>query len=648
MNRQLRAPEHRDPSSVFTQNLIRLLCLILLSAAASPARAAVVSWELFQSGTSNCALPAGIQIPCGDYGLFVIDPIYPTSASQQQCNADAAGQETPPGFVARKVAIHPGTLGNGVPASVSLSLTKSGSSSGLVTSATSATSATTTPPWSPNRREHQRGSFATKAAAPDLPCSLGSCFVDRTSPLRAPYIAMIDWDDWHGWTVGWTISMMANHEIPVTLYAFEDMPELQPELGITDLHLLGLACKLAEDIDHNNFDRPLVVNMSFGRPPAETDGDSPGCQYLNCQVGKVFDHLTTGAPTGTPDTVLFAAAGNHQQLLTPALDDRVLAAGSIDLSQFNSSDSLQSSWETIDLEKPEQHLMVGYPLCLNYLNQQGQERSWEAPAGTSYASAALTGWLARQQLVAPVPNLSSAALTPSWIWETSETGSLFLTHGTQKLIEYPDAARGLLARTFGKYEASCGLPRDPGNILKVYYRGTSISTGSLGKSIIEVQEQNRPTPAPDPCVPCSMIDDGGVSFKSVLAPAPSLPSPASPSPTLPQPAGSTPTDPPIYLDLSAHSDMPDRQEIVHIYLRIDDTLHDLQLTPQELNDFAIGTYTHLELHGFNQFVCAEKQPSLVYKILIEGSTEEVWSSSPIFLKGNNWPPCAPSLAVPGL
>ncbi len=642
MNRQLRAPEHRDPLSVFTQRIIQFLCLLLLPTSALPMMATVVQWELFQGDTSNCTLPAGTQIPCGDYGLFVIDPVYPSLMPITPCSAGSGGQETPPGFAARKITIHQGNIGTGV--SISFPLTNS---KGLPLTS-SVQQGSSAPPWTTQKRR-QPTSFDHKATALDLPCALGSCFADRTQPMSGPWIATFDWDDWHGWTVGWTISMLANHEIPVALYAFEDLVELEPELGVTDLHLLGLACSLAQDIDNNNFDRPLVVNMSFGRPEAPTDGDTPDCEYLSCQIGKVFDHLTTGATAGTPETTLVAAAGNHQKILFPAADDRALVAGSMDLAQFNSNNQLTSSWETVDLEKPLQHLMPGNPFCLNYWSDSGEERAWEAPAGSSYASAALTGWLARQQKLAPIANPAAAALTPVWAPKNGEANSLYLAQGTQTLIEFPPAARNLLARSFGKFQGPCGVFTQQPNLLHITNRGTTTSTATLGPSIAESQEESRPTPPPDPCVPCALIDDGGAYSKSLGTPLQPSTSKASartavqlaplPPPTQPPPPGPAPVESPVYLDLSAHSDMPNRQTIVHIFLRIDSTLHDLGLTPQQLDDFSNGTYTHLALHGFNDLFCAGKQPSLVYKILLEDTGEEVWSSTPIFLTGNTWPKC---------
>ncbi len=683
MNRQLSAPEHRDPLSLSPQFASTLLTLFLLPVCALSLSAALlpqggssatgttgtttVKWDLFGPDTSNCVLPAGTQINCGEYGIFVLDdaPSASSPTALTPCKVMGFGSEVPPGFTSRTFKIYEGSLANSTP----LSFPPAAKGLNGTSVANSATQLPPTQPWS--ARRVGPSSLGNKATELNYPCADGSCFADSLQPQVGPWIATFDWNDWHGKTVGFAISTLTNHEIPVALYAFEDLVSLQPELGVTDLHVLGLACRLAEDIDRNGYDRPLVVNMSFGRPqdPGQAAGIGNGtggnsvCDELACQIGRVFDHLTTTPTTGEPGTTIIAAAGNFQLLDYPAADDSVLAAGSMDIARFNTAGVLESSWETVDLGGEPQHLMIGYPICLSYLNTVDEWHSWEAPAGTSYASGLLSGWLARQQNLAPITNPGGAALAPTWGWTNTGEPSIFLSKGMEQLIKFPHAAFGILARAFGRSNVPCGRAALKDRILDVYNNGPTSSTSSLGQSIAASQGGTKPNPVPQPCVPCSLLDDPGSAFKS-LVPASRKPafgtstrraskllSPSTvstkPRPAALTPAPLTPPDPPLYLDMSAHATMPEEQEVAQLFLRIDSDLYDLQVTAEQLASFSAGAYSHIGFSGFRHLFCAGKQPSLLYMIRVEGGEANAWGSTPIFLRGDSWPDCEPDpLATP--
>jgi hypothetical protein len=582
-----------------------------------------VSWQRF-TNVDGCSLPAGTQIACGDYGLFVLLESAPGSPSTTPlCASDADGSETPPSYAPRKLQAH-----QGVPSvPVTITLAKQAAGIGAPTPA------------------------GKIASLPDLPCANGSCFTAHGAQAGSPWIALLDWSDWHGWTVGWTARLASNHELPVVLYAFDDLVDLSPDDEVTDLHVLALACSLAEDIDSGSVPPPAVVNMSFGRPEAQTDSQVTGqCEYLSCQIGQVLSHIQNSSQAASAPPTFVAAIGNHREELFPASLDQVLPVGMLNLARFNLDQQPDLTWETVEknLTTEPLALMPGYGICLDYL-MAGEPHSWPAPAGSSYAAGITSGWLARRQVREPLANPMASLISP--IIQCLPEGACFayLSQSGEPLIEHAPAATKMLARVFGRSDASCG---DRGNlsnsILEVYRSVPATGTETLGSSILGVAEVNSPTPGSDPCVPCAMIDGSGGGWKSAPdtqaadSQAASAKAMVFGGPGTPHGIGivTVPLPPPLILDVSFQSPLPSGQQISQILLRSGDELFDLNLNTAQISNFVLGTYTHMRLHGFNDLFCSGEQPSLLYEIIVEGDPEEHWSSTPISLRGDTWTQCA--------
>jgi len=520
-----------------------------------------VAWALYPAG---CAPPAdGAVVACGEVGRYYFGPTPPPG-----CVEDA-GSETPPVFVA------PGSY----------------------------------QPAEPQILYPRRGAGAGgKSAAPPVPCDGGSCF---EPPGGAggdePWLALIDWDSWHGWTTGWT--MISTSAAPVHLFPLGG-GELSGELGtaVGDAHLLARLCELAEGIDGGTMTPPAFLNMSLGRlAVGGQDASDAGCdrQRLSCQVGRVIDHLAAAGVVAT------AAAGNYHQPQFPASYASVLAAGSVDLAHLGWSGQAAASWETPALFDA---LLPGYGLCLGYVDGEGVERLWPVPPGSSYASAFLAGWLADTLAHHPELDPRRGGWQPQW---SAAAGCWALTLDEPVNCNRP--ANELLSRTLGRPGDSCWSSSLEGAVT-VDVEGVVPEWGVTAgtPSLVEwVEERHLPTPESDPCVPC--VTDG---FDNSFTTDPVRSRP-----------GARELDRDLVIDLSRSSPIRPFLEIETLYLRVEDAFYPLLESADPGHATALDAVTEaraeaLVVSGGRDLIGDGEQPSLLF-VLCNQPTDCMWMSVPV-------------------
>src|SRR5262249_21148654 len=107
-----------------------------------------------------------------------------------------------------------------------------------------------------------------------FPRSKGSCFSHQPGH---PWVAVVDWPSADGWSVAATIREAADQRVETVLYDLTNggtLASLSP--SVSDLHVLVQLCALAEDVAKRPDDRPLAVNLSFGRMVKPSDCTSGG------------------------------------------------------------------------------------------------------------------------------------------------------------------------------------------------------------------------------------------------------------------------------------------------------------------------------------------------------------------------------------
>ncbi|MEM8997122.1 MAG: hypothetical protein AAGF23_20230, partial [Acidobacteriota bacterium] len=210
------------------------------------------------------------------------------------------------------------------------------------------------------------------------PCLGPACHLDSI-PASGEWVAVIDWNNWHGRSVSWMIRSLSGIQ-PVLF----DLGEGAPEGATNDVHLLRALCEVVDHTDRPGGKPPAALNMSFGRVEEVLERnrcDNPLLDpALSCMVRDALAEIRRESP-------VFAAAGNHDTLLFPASDGAVTAVGGLDVPWFRLSHAVGASWRTPDLASD---LMPASALCID--DQAGDP--WVAPPGTSWASAILSAWVA--------------------------------------------------------------------------------------------------------------------------------------------------------------------------------------------------------------------------------------------------------------
>ncbi|MEO1367793.1 MAG: S8/S53 family peptidase, partial [Acidobacteriota bacterium] len=318
--------------------------------------------------------------------------------------------------------------------------------------------------------------------SPD-PCQGAICHLDFV-PSSGEWVAVVDWDDWHGRSVSWMIQSLSGIQ-PVLF----DLGAGEPAGATSDVHLLRALCGVVDHIDRPGARPPAALNMSFGRPRAPFERpvcDNPHLDpALSCMVSEALAEIRLGTP-------IFAAAGNHDTLLFPASDEAVEAVGGLDLPWFRLSHEVAASWRTPDAVKS---LMPASSLCID--DQNGNP--WAAPPGTSWASAILSAWVASAQ----VP--PAHASTSYWRPRVTSKDDYLLTHQFGDVPASSSASFRTLfdqLRHQGAYTpcaATAHLVEDDVTVV------AERATAGLDATPLVFLERSAhgPTPTPDPCMPCT-------------------------------------------------------------------------------------------------------------------------------------------------
>jgi hypothetical protein len=433
----------------------------------------------------------------------------------------------------------------------------------------------------------------TPAYPASLPCSQGSCFSHQAGH---PWVAVVDWRSPHGWSVAATIREASDQRVETALYDLASggaLESLSP--SVSDLHVLVQLCALAEDVQASPDDRPVAVNLSFGRMVAPGDCARPGDpsgppSTLGCAVGRVLADLAGAG------VLPVAAAGNHQEMLFPAASPGVLSAGALDLSWLERNGEVQPSGQT---PGDARALMLGYGL---YLSADGEPPYWAAPPGSSYAAALLSGWIGG--MVAGGGKLPDPATLAAGRWTPAVPpdgeGLALAFDGAPLPGSLLNGPRALLDRA--RETVLSIVDSRPGFTLTVQ-PGPAPTLPPL--SLLHADAGNGPQPGIDPCVPCG----GG---------PPSIGAEAS--------AGDD-----VTVSLSSSGGLPDAMTLKAVYLRVGGSIYGFQGSedPALLLPMAAGGLGRLTFSGIGGLLESGEQPSLV--LVIEVGGIPYWHEVPIDL-----------------
>ncbi len=430
----------------------------------------------------------------------------------------------------------------------------------------------------------------TPSYPPSLPCAQGSC---SSHTPGHPWVAVVDWPTEHGWSVEATIREASDGQVETELYDLTAGGALsQWAPSVSDLHVLVQLCAVADGVQAHPSDRPLAVNMSFGRLATEADCTQLG-PSLGCAVGRVLSDLAGAG------VLPVAAAGNHHEMLFPASSPGVVSAGALDLSWFERYQQVRPSAQT---PAKATALMLGYGL---YLSADGKPPYWAAPPGNSYAAALFTGWYG------------------GWLSETLAGGgkrpdplSLRGAHWAPALTAAP---QGLMLALNGDPLPGSGLtgPRllldramgsgndeqahDPQSGVTLAFQGPAPPLPEL--SLLHADDGNSPQPGVDPCVPCG----------------------AGP-PQRTEGSGET-----VTVDLSSSGGLPPQMDLIAVFLRVGNSFYSFEgcRDPSLLAAIAAGTLESLTLSGIGDILKSGEQPSLSLVINVGGYA--YWHEVPIHL-----------------
>lgn len=419
-----------------------------------------------------------------------------------------------------------------------------------------------------------------------FPCPGGSC-LGRSG---RPWVAILDWPAEHGWSVAATVREAADQRVDVELYDLTAAGSLEQWApSVSDLHVLVQLCAVAEAVKAHPGDRPLALNMSFGRRAAGVCGTSE--LSLGCSVSRVLSHL---AEKGI---VTVAAAGNHHELLFPASSPGVVSAGALDLAYLQYAQGPRASTQT-PLEA--EALMLGYGIYLRGLPAAGEDSYWPAPPGSSYAAAVLAGWLGGTLAggaTLPAPPLREGA---RWTPMATAKGLALALDGVPLPGSELTGPRLLLDRAMGSLPAAL-KPQGEDATLRL----TGPAPTLPERSVLYADDGNSPQPGVRPCLPC--IGEG------------------SPEGT-PESAGK------VLVDLSFSSALPSQMELVAVFLRVGRAVYafDGSRDPALLAAIAAGQLESLAFSEVGDIFLPGEQPSLHLVINIGGLA--YWHEVPLHMR----------------
>ncbi len=425
------------------------------------------------------------------------------------------------------------------------------------------------------------------------PCDGGSCF---TAAPTAPWVAVVDWHNHHGWTVGATILQAADRAVSVALFDLGSfsLPGADPA-ETSDLQLIAQLCRVVTMADAGH--APLLVNLSLGRAGAQwpcAEGPS-----LGCEVAGLIDHLS-GQGVAT-----VAAAGNHGEALFPAVYPGTLAVGALDVSHSAATGQAQRSALT---PAGTAALFPGYGLVLE---DPASGRVYPLAAGTSYAAAIASGWLARYGAAdrgrlngllgrAPFADLAPVETTDGF---TLKSAGLTLADARSQ------GGAALLRTALGRRpELFPGGDGAGTRIVTVW--DLPIGIGWQHSLVRSAAALNRPSPDAEPCVPCRLR-------RPRRAPV----------------ATPTPSHEVLILELARSGGLPADRELTGMYLRIDgeDYVAINMLDPQLLADLRAGRLVEIEVVIARERLSAlQRRPvSLRWAMRWVADGRTFWDATPV-------------------
>ncbi|MFK7885263.1 MAG: S8 family serine peptidase [Gammaproteobacteria bacterium] len=422
---------HFTPKLTPLRGAAAALCVTLCAGAQGD-----VTWQLYDR---QCALDnVEEQFACGNYGRFYLNGASPT----ESCDVIAEGSDNSlPYFAVRNVEPFP-----------SVPVVPAG----------------------------QRAATASATALTQHPLQL----IDQTPfPSAIPWLAMIDFAGAHGNSVHWLAQAVAGSGIASRTILLDD-PDQNPDGNVTDLDVLRSLCQVANVAQRAPHLRP-VVNMSFGRPIADTDPvNTMTCSgpQFSCQILRVTQHLAQR------DALLVAAGGKQRETLFPAALETVIAAGQLDPSEFVLTKNAQATWE---MPAGTNALMPGNGLCIR--------GGWSAPSGASYASAFLAGWLAFAASDNPGFDLHTGVLQP--IHSPARNCHVLGTDSGGELSACNAYVEEVFQGIGGQYQSGCWS--NPIDLSAHVALGTPTVEQPEAVGAVTWNAQVRPAPEGDPCVPCT-------------------------------------------------------------------------------------------------------------------------------------------------
>lgn len=640
-------------------------------AASFPARLALAAFLLSGSGamgvvpsgaTSDqvtwvrdpvAAEPAGrlgLRVPCGAYGVFHFllegstpppggagllgvpyqHSIDPADLCKNQDPGCESGQEVPPRYALVNVVAVPMSAQQPMP------VQGSGSLSGLDGG---------------KRGRLARATGRLKDAW--VPCVGGVCY-DRVAPALPlpgrPWIAVIDWDDHHGWSVGWTIREQVGTGHDLVLFPFLT-PALQAfsGKGVTDVHTLAKLCEISDAVDQGLAVPPTAVNMSFGRftrPGLDADrGALCTGSILSCQIVRLLEHLYRPPTASTRGTALVAAAGNYRSLQFPASAQAVIPAGGLDLNAFLNQRANLATWETA----PElasaplraRGLLPASGVCLEATPGVAGSPSWAAPPGTSYSSAILTGMLSVELLAGTV---ADPLLPEAWglnrVCTVAGVCAYSLQQGPQRAFPSRPGSNLFLSRLFEPRGRECGVdtPQGEGIAEGVVAPALVADPTQSAKSFLQsLTGWDLPSPDANPCIPCAGARQPPpkamrLSGVDALTAAPVTTSPQAPLPSdqgTPIDVDATPKD--WWIDFSESGTFGEGTRLDAIFLRTGTEFRRVSLPLTAMDLLRGGKLDGLYLRGAGSYVNGNRQASLVF-LVTSGVAESFWTSIPVYFQ----------------
>jgi len=422
----------------------------------------------------------------------------------------------------------------------------------------------------------------TPSLPASFPCAGGHC-LGRIS--ARPWVAILDWPTAHGWSVAATIQEASDQRLDVKLYDLTATGALSQWVpSVSDLHVLFQLCALAAAPPG---DRPLAVNLSFGRHKA-VEPDCSLVPSLGCAVRQVLSQLAAEG------ILPVAAAGNHRELLFPASSPDVISAGALDLADYQSRQESRPSSQT---PPSAQALMLGYGVYLSTPAENGGTPYWPAPPGSSYAAALLTGWLGGTlanggRLPDPSPE-QGARFTPL----ATANGFALAVNGVELAGSELEGPQTLFGRALG----TIPLTRNQYADFTLALIGPAPPMPPL--PVLYADAGNGPQPGVDPCVPChgNRQQEGA-------------------------PEGGT-----LFVDLTASGGLPPQMAPRSLWLRVGSAFYgfDRSQNTDLLALLAAGHVPGLAFSGVGGILPVGQQPSLVLVVRVSGT--DYWHEIPIQL-----------------